>query len=122
MKRLVALLAVMATIAGCGGSSADTSKPPSSADLGKISAVLGRLTGYCVQKVTTPGGGDLGQLNADVDLLISEYKAHKDATFSLIPGAKKQTMKSILRSAQSELGVGGCAPDQSQRIEQAISP
>lgn len=122
MRGLVAAT-VGLLLAGCGGGGGQAKL--SNDELGKMSGDLGKVTDYCVAQIRSQSGagigGDLGQLNGTVSELIAIYKKHPNESFELVPGAPKQTTTMFMRGVETQLGTGGCAPDQSQRIEQALS-
>lgn len=125
MRGLV-VIGLVAALAGCGGGGGG-SKKLSNDDISKLTGTLSTVTGYCVQQIQAQSGvgtgGDLGQLNAAVSDFIDIYKKHTDAKFALgaAVGTPRKTMKSFARTLESQLGTGGCAPDQARRIESAVT-
>jgi hypothetical protein len=128
-KRLLVFAVAMAFAgvalgAGCGGGG---SAKLTDDEIGKLGSALSDVTGYCVAQIRGQAGqgtgGELGNLNAAVSTAIDLYKKHKDESFALgaATGAPKTTMKAFMRTLETQLGTGGCAPDQAQRIEQAVS-
>jgi hypothetical protein len=123
-QRLLAAGLIVLGIAGCGGGG---SSKLSDDEIGKLGSALSDVTGYCVAQIRGQQGqgtgGELGNLNAAVSTAIDIYKKHQDESFALgaATGAPKTTMKAFMRTLETQLGTGGCAPDQAQRIEQAVS-
>jgi len=118
----VTVSALVAAACGGGGKPSLTDKEQE-----KLANAYSTVTQYCTAHIQQDAlrqesGRSLGQLAAAVDTAVDAYRDHEpDAEVQFTPAAPRQMLRDYMRSLETVLGKGDCAPPQAQKVDEALA-